>query len=143
MIANMKRITLIFTSFILSLVVVSAVALADSAASDDLNDICSKKENKGSALCQGYVEGESTDVQNNPQDNPIVSVITDVTNILSLVAGILVVILVMIGGFKYITSGGEAQKAASGRQTIVYALLGMAVVVLSRQLLLFVLGKVL
>lgn len=138
-----QRFTLLLTSFIISLMVVSSIVLADSAASDDLSAICSKPANKGSALCQGYLEGKDTDVQNNPQNNPIVSVITDVINILSYVAGILVVILVIIGGFKYITSGGEAQKAASGRQTILYALIGLVVVVLSRQLLLFVLGKVL
>lgn len=39
-------------------------------------------------------------------------------------AGLLLFIYLLYGGFKYITSGGDPQKAAAARQTMTYAIMG-------------------
>lgn len=55
-------------------------------------------------------------------------------NILGLVlgfAGVVLFIYLIIGGFKYITSGGNPQQAESAKNTITYAIGGLVVVVLS------------
>lgn len=62
-----------------------------------------------------------------------------VVSILSIVVGVASVIMVIVGGFKFITSSGDSQKAASARSTIVYALIGVAVAALAQVLVHFVL----
>ncbi len=112
-------------------------AVLATAASDDLQSVCQTSPN--SSLCTGYNKGEDAQVG----DNAVLKLLKRITNILFFAAGVLAVFMVIYGGFKYITSAGEAQKAASGRQTLVFALIGLVVVVVSRQLLLFVLDKLL
>ena len=43
-------------------------------------------------------------------------------------AGIALFVMILIGGFKYITSGGNPEAAASARRTITYAVIGLIVV---------------
>jgi len=43
-------------------------------------------------------------------------------------AGIVLFVMILIGGFKYITSGGNAEAAAGARRTITYAIIGLIVV---------------
>lgn len=69
------------------------------------------------------------------------SVIAAVINILSLVVGIIAVIMIIFGGFKYITSSGDANKTASARNTIIYAVVGLIIVALAQVLVLFVLKR--
>ncbi len=46
-------------------------------------------------------------------------------------SAIISVIFIIIGGFKYITSQGNATKAGEGRQTLINALIGLTMIVLS------------
>ena len=69
-------------------------------------------------------------------------IIKTVINILSLVAGFLGVIFVIISGFKYITSGGDSAGISSAKSTLVYALVGLAVAASAQVLVRFVLYNV-
>jgi magnesium-transporting ATPase (P-type) len=130
-----KSLILSFISIFMVVAIPSTVFAA--GASEDLQSVCSSNPN--SSLCTGYKEGE--DVQAN--DNAVLKLLKRIISILLFVAGVLAVIMVIYGGFKYVTSAGEPQKAASGRQTIIFALVGLIVVVISRQLILFVLDRLL
>ena len=55
-----------------------------------------------------------------------------IVSILSIIVGIAAVIVIIIAGFKYITSGGEASKIANAKTTLIYALVGLVVVVLAQ-----------
>jgi hypothetical protein len=68
--------------------------------------------------------------------------LTKVASALALVAGIVSVIFVIVGGIKYIFSGGDSSATSSAKNTILYALIGLVVAVLAREILMFVLGKV-
>lgn len=68
-------------------------------------------------------------------------IITAVVNILSVIVGIVAVIMIVIGGFKYITSSGDANKTASARNTIIYALVGLIIVALAQVIVRFVLAR--
>lgn len=62
-----------------------------------------------------------------------------VANILfsaELLAAGVVVIFIIVGGYKYLTSGGDPKQLESARKTITYAIIGMLVVFFS----LFLLG---
>ncbi|MBX4197656.1 pilin, partial [Candidatus Saccharibacteria bacterium] len=47
--------------------------------------------------------------------------ITEIINLLSVAIGILAVVMIMIGGFRYITSGGNPESTKSARNTILYS----------------------
>ncbi len=64
-----------------------------------------------------------------------------VLQLLSLVAGVIAVIMLIVGGLKYITSQGDAAGAASARNTIIYAVVGLVIVVFAQILVKFVLSK--
>jgi len=55
-------------------------------------------------------------------------------------AGIALFVMLLIGGLKYITSGGDPKAAESARKTITFAILGM-VLVASAYLLLLLIGS--
>ena len=56
---------------------------------------------------------------------------TNILNILLWTAGIILVISVIMHAISYITSGGDSSKAASARQGLVNAALGLIVVTLT------------
>ncbi len=49
--------------------------------------------------------------------------------------------MIIIGGFKYVTSTGDSASISSAKNTILYALVGLAVVSLAQVLVHFVLNK--
>ncbi len=46
-------------------------------------------------------------------------------------AGIVLFILLLVGGFKYITSGGDPKATESAQKTITYAILGLILILVS------------
>jgi len=57
------------------------------------------------------------------------------------IVGIAAVIMIIVGGFRYITSGGNDASVTSAKNTILYAVIGLIVVALSQLIVRFVLGK--
>lgn len=70
------------------------------------------------------------------------STLATVINILSFVVGIIAVIMIIIGGIRFITSGGDSSSTASARNTIIYAVIGLVIVALAQFIVKFVIGKV-
>jgi cytochrome bd-type quinol oxidase subunit 2 len=69
--------------------------------------------------------------------------ITLIINIFSLVVGVVSVIMIIIGGLKYITSSGDSNNITSAKNTILYAIIGLVVVALAQFIVKFVLAKAL
>ena len=94
----------------------------------------------------GFTPKEQLCVANNPfqSGGGIASaekadvVVLQVINTLLLVSGSLAILFVIIGGFKYIGSRGIPELAKKGKSTIVYALVGLAVVVMSYVIVLII-----
>lgn len=69
--------------------------------------------------------------------NPVTGVSTAtqlvirVINILLAIAGLIAVIFLIIGGFKYITSGGNEETAEAAKKTITNAIIGIVVIILA------------
>jgi hypothetical protein len=77
----------------------------------------------------------------NANDTGVQDVIKTVINILSVVVGVVAVIMIIIGGFKYITSSGDSNNVASAKNTIIYAIVGLIIVALAQVIVHFVLSK--
>ncbi len=75
-----------------------------------------------------------------PEDN-INNLITTVVDIFSAVVGIVAVLMILYGGFRYITAGGDSSKITSAQQTIIYAIVGLVIVALAQIVVRFVLNR--
>ncbi len=75
-------------------------------------------------------------------DSAINNVIAQVINILSMVVGVVAVIMIIIGGFKYITSAGDSSKVGSAKNTILYAIVGLVIVALAQFIVRFVMSRI-
>lgn len=65
--------------------------------------------------------------------------------ILQIVLGIfgaIAVLMIVIAGLKFVTSAGNPQAAGKARNTILYAIIGLLVIIASEAIVSFVLGKV-
>lgn len=63
-----------------------------------------------------------------------------IMNTVYLWAGIIAVIVMIIGGFFYVTSNGDANKIARGKNTILYAVVGLVVIIFAFVITQFVIG---
>ncbi len=68
--------------------------------------------------------------------------ITLVIRILQIIVGIVSVVMIIFGGLKYITSGGDSGGVTSAKNTIIYALIGLVVVALAEVIVQFTLNRV-
>lgn len=59
------------------------------------------------------------------------SVLTRIVSMALAFISMIAVVMIIIGGYKYVTSGGSEEAAKSGRQTITYAVIGLIVAVLA------------
>lgn len=102
----------------------------------------SSAQNATDAVCSGLgatVGGSGC--SDPPGSSTIDGTVENVVNILSLVVAAISVIMVVIGGMKYVTSQGESGAISGAKNTIIYALVGLIIVALSQILVQFVLAR--
>lgn len=75
-------------------------------------------------------------------DTTINNIVRTVVRILQVVAGIVAVIMIVIAGLRYTLSGGDAGKVSSAKNAIVYALVGIVVVIIAQALIMFVFNRI-
>ena len=66
-------------------------------------------------------------------------VIAAVINILSVIVGLAAVIMIIVAGLKYVTSGGDSSSIASAKSTLIYAIVGVIVAAMAQMIVRFVL----
>jgi hypothetical protein len=71
----------------------------------------------------------------------ITNTVSTIVQILSVIAGIVAVIMVIVSGLRYITSGGDSGKVGAAKNSLIYALVGLAIAVLAQFLVHFVINK--
>jgi transcriptional regulator with XRE-family HTH domain len=64
--------------------------------------------------------------------------IRTVINFFSLFTGIVAIIMIIVGGFKYVTSGGDAGNITSAKNTVIYAVAGLLIVAMAQLIVQFV-----
>ncbi|HUC89959.1 MAG TPA: pilin [Patescibacteria group bacterium] len=63
-------------------------------------------------------------------------------NFFSAIVGIVSVVMIIYGGFKYISSAGESSNVTAAKNTIIYAVIGLIIVAMAQFIVQFILGKV-
>ena len=86
--------------------------------------------------------GEACTPDGAASQNKLVAIAIDIIDILSWAVGIISVIMVIIGGFRYMTSAGDPGNVSGAKNTIIYALVGMAIVIFAQAIVAFVLSKI-
>lgn len=66
-----------------------------------------------------------------------------ITDILLFLVGAIAVIMLIIGGIRYVVSGGDQSQVTAAKNTILYAIIGIVVAVLAYAAIQFVLGVLL
>ncbi len=129
----MKKIGLILTTLALAVtsLVFATQAVTTQAAGRD--DVCAGLD---AAVGTAGTCGASTGGQT------VEGTVAQVIRIFSYVVGVISVIMVIVGGFQYVTSGGDSGKVTTAKNTIMYALIGVVIVVLAQVMVRFVIDKV-
>jgi hypothetical protein len=135
MVTKIKNTLIALTAvFAFSLVPLGAPALV-AAADENI---------QGSLTCGTQLDEGTNCSPEEGEDNgsgKIISIAKTVINILSLVVGIIAVIMIVYGGLRYITSGGDSSKVGNAKNTIIYAIVGLVIVALAQAIVQFVLDK--
>lgn len=127
----MRRLLSIFLCGLL--LAVGSVGFA--SAQDPLDQTCDTVDARtSSATC----DARTTD---NPLTGPN-GLLEKITNIVAIVAGFAAVIMIMVGGFRYITANGDSQSATNARKTVLAAIIGLIIIVAARSLIVFVLRRI-
>lgn len=63
------------------------------------------------------------------------------TNTLLFIAGAIAVVMIVLGGLKYITSNGNADQVKSAKNTIMYAVIGLVVAIAAYAIVGFVIDQ--
>lgn len=63
-----------------------------------------------------------------------------VVNIFSIIVGAVAILMIIYGGFRYITSGGESGRVGNAKNTLIYAIIGLIIVALAQLIVHFVLN---
>lgn len=96
---------------------VSAVNVFEQCAGNADSAVCASKDDKASVL------------------------IKDVVNLLLFVIGVIAVIMIVVGGIRYTTSNGDSGAIKSAKDTILYAIVGLVIALLSFAIVNFVLRQ--
>jgi hypothetical protein len=138
-----KKIKNIVVAFMLPLTIAAPLAFAPVASAADLG-AC---DNITQSLNQGI---NSATTQNNQGCGEtgdggvggLQDIASKVVNFLSVIVGVVAVIMIIVGGFRYITSGGESSNVSGAKNTLIYAIVGLIIVALAQFIVHFVLGQV-
>lgn len=115
-----------------------ATAVTSGCNDNDPNTVCDIFDktcttNPDVAGCQ--------DRDQSPEKNSLYGsdgVLTKATRLVAILVGIASVIMIMIGGFKYVVSSGDSASVNSAKNTILYAVIGLVVSLIAQAIVLLV-----
>jgi hypothetical protein len=77
----------------------------------------------------------------NPESS-IESLIKTILNVFSAIVGSIAVIMIIVGGFRYVTSAGDSNNVSGAKNTILFAIVGLIIVVFAQIIVRFVLQRI-
>lgn len=83
----------------------------------------------GAAVCGGTGDG-------------LFSVVRTVISVMLIVGGVIAVIMIILGGIRYITSNGDANDVKAAKDTILYSVIGLVITAGAYMIVNYVVGKI-
>lgn len=96
----------------------------------------------GSQPCL-FQSGKDVDSKNGDPNCKGNSIFKTIVNIILFVIGAVAVIMIIIGGVRYVVSGGDSSAVGAAKNTILYAVVGLVVAILAYAIVNFVLTSLL
>jgi Type IV secretion system pilin len=93
-------------------------------------------------VCNGDASDSTICQQKAQEQNPVAKTINDIATVVAFFAALAAIFFIMLGGFRFITSNGDPAKAASGRMTVLYAVIGLIVIIAARSIVGFIVGRI-
>ncbi len=115
--------------------VASSMLLLPGLAVPALGGAIASADNIQSNLCSGSNAASGSNCVSTGGGNVqsgLQGIATSVTKWFSIIVGAISVIMIIYGGFRYITSGGDSGKVGSAKNTIIYAIIGLIIVALAQ-----------
>lgn len=128
-----QRLRLILAAF--GLFVLFAFPAAPVSAVDVLQNGC--RQAPGSEAC---ADNRAQAPGNNQIYGPN-GILTKVARLMSYVVGAVAIIFIIIGGFKYVQSSGDATNVKNAKDTILFALVGLVVAATAQAIVVFVINR--
>jgi len=101
-----------------------------------LDPVCASTPN--ATVCQENQTDQ--DLNNNSLYGPN-GIITKAVRLISILVGIAAVIMIIVGGLKYVTSNGDTASVNNAKNTILYAIVGLVVALTAQAIIVFVVTK--
>jgi hypothetical protein len=122
----MKKVSVILASLLaLPVIAFGVTTLVADSASAQLN------------LKSGINSAKGTGAPDNVMEDD--GLIKKVVNLLLWAIGIVSVIMIIIGGFRYATSNGDSNQVSAAKNTIMYAVIGLVIAIFAYAIVNFVL----
>ncbi|MEX2006684.1 MAG: pilin [Candidatus Saccharimonadales bacterium] len=101
-------------------------------------------------ISRGLCTGANLEFSTNPTDScddrssaeKINAIVHSIINLISAIVGIVAVVMIIWGGLRYVTSGGNEAGVTSAKNTILYAIIGLIIVALAQLMVRFTLSKI-
>lgn len=126
----MKKIFLAVLSFLAVLTFAFAPVQGVSAASDPVDVFKNACNGNDAALCK------------DTGGSGIFSIIRTVIQVMLVIGGIIAVIMIILGGIRYMTSNGDQTDVKAAKDTILYAIIGLIVAFGGFAIVTWVVGKI-
>lgn len=97
----------------------------------------------GNALCNGATGSlnPTDDCDTASGSTTLTTTIKRVIQLFQLIVGLISVFMIIFGGLKYITSGGNDGAVKGAKNTILYAVIGLVIVAIAQAVVQFVLNR--
>jgi hypothetical protein len=102
------------------------------------NNVAGGNKNS-SSVCTASNKSSGADQYN----NVVLHTLNVIINIVATIAGVAAVLIIVIAGFTYTTAGGSADETKNARNRIIYASVGLVVIMFSWTIAHFILTQVL
>ena len=126
---------------VMSFAMVGAVAVAVPATGSAACSAIAKKVSQGASGAATGTQTDNCDTSTGVDDNSITAAAKKIVDLISIIVGIIAVIMIIWGGFRYITFGGDSGKVGNAKNSLIYAIVGLIIVALVQLIVRFVLNQ--
>jgi len=134
---NMNSMLNSFKVLVISIMTLGLLSILVPARSYALFDNSKNQACNGVALTSS---GADCNVKSNGKT--LSDILAQALDILSIVVGIVAVLMIIVGGLRFVLSGGDSNNTTSARNTVLYAVIGLVIVFLAQIIVKFVLRRV-
>ncbi len=125
---------------LITLLTLAAPVVAIPATTYACNSIANSVGN-GATTAGNNTASSGCNFGTTANNSTISSIGRNIVDIFSLIVGIVSIIMLIYGGFRYITSGGESGRVGNAKNTIIYAIIGLVIVAVAQVIVTFVLTQ--